>query len=154
MNLKLRELSRTIPKLDSGGSLESLYVNYSPCLRHLTGYLSQKEDSERKALLAVLRNMAFNKHRCNSCRCSRRVPFSLFGPCRNGKAKLGSNKSHNLRRRNFLHPKCPAWKAQIPQVDGKAELVVNPAMLANEMKIIGAQSVVPDTFVKVACGRR
>lgn len=62
MNLKLRELSRTILKLDSGGSLESLYVNYSNCLRHLTGYLSQKEDSERKALLAVLRNMAFNKH--------------------------------------------------------------------------------------------
>ena len=62
MNLKLRELSRTILKLDSGGSLESLYVNYSTCLRHLTGYLSQKDDSERKALLAVLRNMAFNKH--------------------------------------------------------------------------------------------
>ena len=62
MNLKLRELRRTILKLDSGGSLESLYVNYSTCLRHLTGYLSQKEDSERKALLAVLRNMAFNKH--------------------------------------------------------------------------------------------
>lgn len=62
MNVKLKELSRTILKLDSGGSLESLYVNYSTCLRHLTGYLSQKEDSERKALLAVLRNMAFNKH--------------------------------------------------------------------------------------------
>jgi hypothetical protein len=62
MNLKLKELSRTILKLDSGGSLESLYVNYSTCLRHLTEYLSQKEDSERKALLAVLRNMAFNKH--------------------------------------------------------------------------------------------
>jgi hypothetical protein len=62
MNLKLRELSRTILKLDSGGSLESLYTNYSACLRHLTGYLSQKDDSERKALLAVLRNMAFNKH--------------------------------------------------------------------------------------------
>src|ERR1700748_772720 len=62
MNLKLRELSRTILKLDSGGSLESWYVNYSACRRHLTGYLSQKEDSERKALLAVLRNMAFNKH--------------------------------------------------------------------------------------------
>ena len=62
MKLKLKELSRTILKLDSGGSLESLYVNYSTCLRHLTGYLSQKEDSERKALLAVLRNMAFNKH--------------------------------------------------------------------------------------------
>ena len=62
MNLKLKELSRTILKLDSGGSLESLYVNYSACLRHLTGYLSQKDDSERKALLAVLRNMAFNKH--------------------------------------------------------------------------------------------
>jgi hypothetical protein len=62
MNLKLRELSRTILKLDSGGSLESLYTNYSVCLRHLTGYLSQKDDSERKALLAVLRNIAFNKH--------------------------------------------------------------------------------------------
>jgi hypothetical protein len=37
-------------------------VNYSTCLRHLTGYLSQKDDAERKALLAVLRNMAFNKH--------------------------------------------------------------------------------------------
>jgi hypothetical protein len=49
-------------KLDSGGSLESLYTNYSVCLRHLTGYLSQKDDSERKALLAVLRNIAFNKH--------------------------------------------------------------------------------------------
>jgi hypothetical protein len=59
---KLRELSRTILKLDSGGSLESLYTNYSACLRHLTGYLSQKDDSKRKALLAVLRNMAFNKH--------------------------------------------------------------------------------------------
>jgi hypothetical protein len=62
MNLKLKELSRTILQLDSGGSLESLYVNYSACLRHLVGYLSQKDDSERKALLAVLRNMAFNKH--------------------------------------------------------------------------------------------
>jgi hypothetical protein len=62
MNLKLKELSRTILKLDSGSSLESLYVNYSTCLRHLTGYLSQKDDAERKALLAVLRNMAFNKH--------------------------------------------------------------------------------------------
>src|SRR5260221_9470131 len=81
------------------------------------------------------------------------IPFSVFRPCRNGKAKVGSNKSHNLRPRNFLHPKCPAWKAQIAKLDGKAELVVNPAMLANEMKIIGAQSVVPDTFVKVACGR-
>jgi hypothetical protein len=28
----------------------------------LTGYLSQKDDSERKALLAVLRNIPFNKH--------------------------------------------------------------------------------------------
>ena len=63
MNLKLKELSRTILKLDGGGSLESLYVNYSACLRHLTGYLSQKDDSERKALLAVLRNMAFNNLR-------------------------------------------------------------------------------------------
>jgi hypothetical protein len=62
MNLKLKELSRTILKLDSGGSLESLYVNYSACLRHLTGYLSEKDDAERKALLAVLRNMAFNQH--------------------------------------------------------------------------------------------
>ncbi|HYZ73693.1 MAG TPA: hypothetical protein VE641_11485 [Chthoniobacterales bacterium] len=60
MNLKLKEFSRTILKRDSGGSLESLYANYSTCLRHLTGYLSQKDDSERKALLAVLRNMAFN----------------------------------------------------------------------------------------------
>ena len=62
MNLKLKELSRTILKLDSGDSLESLYVNYSACLGHLTGYLSQKDDSERKALLAVLRNIAFNRH--------------------------------------------------------------------------------------------
>ena len=62
MNLKLKELSRTILKLDSGGSLESLYVNYSACLRHLTGYLSEKDDAERKALLAVLRNMAFNQY--------------------------------------------------------------------------------------------
>jgi hypothetical protein len=28
----------------------------------LTGYLSEKDDAERKALLAVLRNMAFNQH--------------------------------------------------------------------------------------------
>jgi hypothetical protein len=62
MNLKLKELSRTILKLDGGGSLESLYVNYSACLRHLTGYLSEKDDAERKALLAVLRNMAFNQY--------------------------------------------------------------------------------------------
>ena len=62
MNLKLKELSRTILKLDSGDSLESLYANYSACLRHLTGYLSQKDDSERRALLAVLRNIVFNKH--------------------------------------------------------------------------------------------
>jgi len=61
MNLKLKELSRTILELDSGGSLEFLYTNYSACLRHLTAYLSQKDDSERKALLAVLRNMAFSK---------------------------------------------------------------------------------------------
>jgi len=63
MNLKLKELSQTILQLDSRGSLESLYVNYSGCLRHLVGYLSQKDDSDRKALLAVLRNMVFNKHR-------------------------------------------------------------------------------------------
>jgi hypothetical protein len=62
MNLKLKELSRTILRLDSEGSLESLYRNYSACLRHLVGYLSQKDDSDRKALLAVLRNMAFSKH--------------------------------------------------------------------------------------------
>jgi len=62
MNLKLKEISQTILKLDSGGSLESLYTNYSACLRHLTAYLSQKDDSGRKALLAVLRNIAFNKH--------------------------------------------------------------------------------------------
>ena len=62
MNLKLKELIRTILRLDSEDSLESLYGNYSACLRHLVGYLSQKDDSNRKALLAVLRNMAFNKH--------------------------------------------------------------------------------------------
>ena len=62
MNLKLKEISQTILKLDSGGSLESLYTNYSACLRHLTAYLSQKDDSGRKALLAVLRNIVFNKH--------------------------------------------------------------------------------------------
>jgi hypothetical protein len=62
MNLKLKELVRTILRRDSEGSLELLYGNYSACLRHLVGYFSQKDDSERKALLAVLRNMAFNKH--------------------------------------------------------------------------------------------
>ena len=62
MNLKLKELIRTILGRDSEGSLESLYGNYSSCLRHLVGYLSQKDDSDRKALLAVLRNMAFNRH--------------------------------------------------------------------------------------------
>jgi hypothetical protein len=62
MNLKLKELIQTILGRDSEGSLESLYRNYSSCLRHLVGYLSQKDDSDRKALLAVLRNMAFNRH--------------------------------------------------------------------------------------------
>jgi hypothetical protein len=62
MNLKLEELIQTILRLDSEDSLESLYGNYSACLRHLVGYLSQKDDSNRKALLAVLRNMAFNKY--------------------------------------------------------------------------------------------
>ncbi|MGA8658921.1 MAG: hypothetical protein WB586_22550 [Chthoniobacterales bacterium] len=62
MNLKLKELMRTILRLNREGSLESLYGNYSACLRHLVGYLSQKDDSDRKALLAVLRNMAFSKH--------------------------------------------------------------------------------------------
>jgi hypothetical protein len=62
MNLKLKKLTQTILQLDNGGSLESLYVNYSACFRHLIGYLSQNDDSDRKALLAVLRNMAFNKH--------------------------------------------------------------------------------------------
>jgi hypothetical protein len=62
MNSKLKELIRTILRRDGEGSLESLYGNYSACLRHLVGYLSQKDDSDRKALLAVLRNMAFNKH--------------------------------------------------------------------------------------------
>jgi hypothetical protein len=55
MNLKVKELTRTILGLDSEGSLESLYGNYSACLRHLVRYLSQKDDSDRKALLAVLR---------------------------------------------------------------------------------------------------
>jgi hypothetical protein len=62
MNLRLKKLSQKILELDDGGSLEILYVNYSVCLRHLIGYLSQNDDSDRKALLAVLRNMAFNKH--------------------------------------------------------------------------------------------
>jgi hypothetical protein len=62
MNLKLKELIRTILQCDGEGSLELLYGNYSACLRHLVGYLSQKDDTERRALLAVLRNMAFNKH--------------------------------------------------------------------------------------------
>ena len=62
MNLKLKELVRTILRRDSEGSLELLYGNYSACWRHLVGYFSQKDDSERKALLAVLRKMAFNKH--------------------------------------------------------------------------------------------
>jgi hypothetical protein len=62
MNLKLKKLSQAILELNDGGSLESLYVNYSVCLRHLIGYLSQNDDSDRKALLAVLRNMAFSKH--------------------------------------------------------------------------------------------
>ena len=62
MNSKLKELIRTILRRDSEGSLELLYGNYSACLSHLVGYLSQKDDSDRKALLAVLRNMAFNKH--------------------------------------------------------------------------------------------
>ena len=62
MDLKLKELIRTILQRDGEGPLELLYGNYSACLRHLVGYLSQKDDPERKALLAVLRNMAFNKH--------------------------------------------------------------------------------------------
>jgi hypothetical protein len=62
MNLKLKKLIRTILRLDSEGSVESLYGNYSACLRHLVRYVAQKDDSDRKALLAVLRNMAFSKH--------------------------------------------------------------------------------------------
>ena len=49
-------------------------------------------------------------------------------------------------------PQVSGLESANSKAGGKAELVVNPAMLANEMKIIRAQSVVPDTFVKVACG--
>jgi hypothetical protein len=45
MNLKLKELSLTILKLDSGGSLESLYVNYSACLRQLRGPVKNNSTS-------------------------------------------------------------------------------------------------------------
>ena len=62
MNVKLKELVLTILQCDGEGSLELLYGNYSAALRHLVGYLSQKDVSDRKALLAVLRKMAFNKH--------------------------------------------------------------------------------------------
>jgi hypothetical protein len=41
-------------------------------------------------------------------------------------------------------------KRKIAKLDGKAELVVNPAMLADKMKIIGAQSVLSNTFTDVA----
>jgi len=39
------------------------------------------------------------------------------------------------------HRERPAWETQIAKLDGKVELVVNPAMLADKMKIIRAQSV-------------
>jgi hypothetical protein len=78
------------------------------------------------------------------------IPFSVFQPCRSGKAKLGSNKPNNLGRRNFFHTERPAWETQIAKLDGKAKLVVNPAMLADKMKIISAQSVVANTFANVA----
>lgn len=41
------------------------------------------------------------------------IPFSVFQPCRSGKAKLGSNKPNNLGRRNFFHTERPAWETQI-----------------------------------------
>ena len=43
----------------------------------------------------------------------------------------------------------PAWETQIAKLDGKVELVVNPAMLADKMKIIRAQSVLSNTFTDV-----
>jgi hypothetical protein len=48
------------------------------------------------------------------------------------------------------HRERPAWETQIAKLDGKVELVVNPAMLADKMKIIGAQSVLSNTFTDVA----
>ena len=44
----------------------------------------------------------------------------------------------------------PAWETQIAKLDGKVELVVNPAMLADKMEIIRAQSVLSNTFTDVA----
>jgi hypothetical protein len=74
------------------------------------------------------------------------VPFSIFRPRRNGKTKLGSNKPNNLGRRNFFHTERPAWETQIAKLDGKAELVVNPAMLADKMKIIAV------LILEILCG--
>ncbi len=51
MNLKLKELIRTILRLNSEDSPESLYGNYSACLRHLVGYLSQKDDSKPEGFI-------------------------------------------------------------------------------------------------------
>jgi hypothetical protein len=48
------------------------------------------------------------------------------------------------------HRERPAWETQIAKLDGKVELVVNPAMLADKMKIIRAQSVLSNTFTDVA----
>ena len=64
-------------------------------------------------------------------------PFSVFQPCRSGKAKLGTES---------VRP----GKRKIAKLDGKVELVVNPAMLADKMKIIRAQSVLSNTFTDVA----
>jgi len=62
MNPNLKEIIRTILRLDSEGKLVASGINEKACLRHLVRYLSQKTDSDRKDLLTLLRNMAIHEH--------------------------------------------------------------------------------------------
>jgi hypothetical protein len=49
-------------RLDAEGKLKASTRNDSTALRHLAGYLAQQTESDRGALLRLLRNVAVKEH--------------------------------------------------------------------------------------------
>lgn len=62
MKPELNPLIQTILRLDSEGSFKISSENDAAALKHLVKYLSQRTDSDRQALLTLLRNMALNEY--------------------------------------------------------------------------------------------
>jgi hypothetical protein len=62
MKAEFKPLVRTILRLDSEGSFKMSGENDSAALKHLVKYLSQRTDSDRRALLKLLRNVALDEY--------------------------------------------------------------------------------------------